>query len=88
MDTKVKTHTFVPNPSLNGGEQILLNTDIYLNSEGKAYLNQSWHLYSYTNSVELNISGSILTPEILRRLADELETAIKTAEDSFSSRIK
>jgi hypothetical protein len=70
-------HVFSFNPKDNGGEQLLLST--YISKHG--IYEQRLSLQSYGNSATLELSGSFLSPRLLRRLADELETAINSNLD-------
>lgn len=81
-DRLLNNHTFVFNPSENGGESLSLHTKIHSNGDpGKngIYLNQILTLMSYCNSASFNFLGFMITPEVLRKLADELEVALKEA---------
>lgn len=71
-----------------GGESLLLTTKIFSNGDpikiknGKIvsgiYLNQELTLQSYSNSASFNLVGTVFTPSILRRMADELEKEINS----------
>jgi hypothetical protein len=63
-------HVFVFNPNNNGGESLSLVTEFFKN-----YASQNLSLQSYGNSATFNLDYSIITPDILRKLANELETA-------------
>ena len=70
-------HVFLFNPDKNGGEALLLTTE--LTTTG--LLIQELSLYSYGNSATFTTSD-MFTPSILRELADELEAwLIKTKKD-------
>ena len=75
----LKTHTFCFNPNDNGGESLFLTTkfisngDKITNKDG-VYVNQELTLQSYCNSSSINLSGTTLTSENLRKLANQLET--------------
>lgn len=73
----LKTHSFNFTPGNNGGESLVLNTEFYSNGDpglGGIYTIQQLTLHSYCNSITLNLSTSIFTPEILRDLANQLES--------------
>ena len=81
MNSLLDRHVFVFNPSNNGGESLCLTTEFYSNGDpGEAgiYTNQEFTLSSYFNSASFNFLGQ-MTPENLRRLADELELAQEEA---------
>lgn len=72
----VKTHTFIINPSENSGEQLSLCTEFIPNGDpGVVFTNQSITLQSYCNCTTISLFGAQITPEILRQLANELDTA-------------
>ena len=79
MNKPLKTHTFNLNDDSNGGESILLTTSFYDANEGKypdvleIFTNQELTLHSYANSASFNFTDSVLTPDKLRQLANELE---------------
>jgi hypothetical protein len=76
----IERHVFVFNPQDNGGESLSLRTDICSNGDpGGIFLNQEISLQSYCNSATFNLAGATLTPELLRKLADELEAAMVKA---------
>lgn len=66
-------HNFTFNKEDNGGESLSLMTEFYFDVEGGIYMTQRLTLASYRNSASFDLSGVSLTPELLRRLADELE---------------
>jgi hypothetical protein len=81
-DKKVGRLTFVFNEKDNGGEQLVLTTDLYHNGDpGGFYTNQELSLNSYSNSASFNLTGCQLTPEKLRELANQLDKMISTAKD-------
>lgn len=80
----IATHVFNIDENQNGGESLILKTDIFHNGdEGKSeeiiFLNQELTLNSYANSASFNLAGTTLTPKKLRELADSIEKAIKMA---------
>lgn len=71
----LKTHTFVFNPKDNGGEQLTLTTKFVSNGDkGVALYDQELSLNSYCNVASFHILGAPITPSILRKLANELES--------------
>ena len=64
----------VVNPKDNGGEQLLITTVI---EEGEIR-EQTISLQSYCNACSLHLCGAVLTPEFLRRLADDIETGLQS----------
>ena len=68
MQKIIKTSTFVVNPHDNGGEQIIITTKFYDNTN----ISQEITMGSFSNSVTFNLAGAVLTPEVLRDLADQL----------------
>ena len=74
----IKNHTFTFNQDANGGEQVELVTKFLDNGDdGKEgiIIQQELIMQSYSNAVTLHLCGAVLTPELLRRLADELVEA-------------
>lgn len=69
------THTFTFNPQDNGGEQLILTTKWYDNGDNEVFTFQELSLESYYNSASFHLSGAQITPETLRKLANELEQA-------------
>lgn len=76
---------FVFNKKDNGGESLSLTTswidngdDIGPECDG-IYLNQELSLQSYSNSASFNLCGAIITPSILRDLANKLEQGYNKA---------
>lgn len=67
-----KRHVFTVNPNDNGGEQIHIVTD-YVHDGYTGWLEQSIELGSYKNTASLTITGDVLTPKMLRQLANELD---------------
>lgn len=71
-------HYFIINPDDNGGESLSLKTKYYLDRKYREVTyNQELTLQSYCNSATFTLCGVVLTPEILRKLADELEFEIR-----------
>ena len=75
MNQKVDKLTSVMNPEENGGESLTITTEFYDNGDktNNIYLNQTITLNSYGNSASFNLIGSPLTPEVLRKLAEDIE---------------
>lgn len=80
-------HVFCFDPNNRGGESLLLVTNFIDNGDYKAglgdtgiFLNQELTLHSYCNSATFNLCGTPLTPENLRKLANELESAMIEAK--------
>ena len=73
MTNYIKTHYFTFNENSNGGEQLLLTTYFYKSqTSGEISTIHELTLNSYENKAGFTLSG-ILTPDILRKLADELD---------------
>lgn len=74
----LESSVFTFNPEGNGGEALSLRTTFEDNGDldGKKsiYLVQEITLQSYSNSVTIHLQDGSLTPEVLRRLANELES--------------
>lgn len=71
-------HFFEFNTDSNGGESVTLSTEITRDGD----LQQELSLTSYYNSASFNLCN-ILTPENLRKLANELESFLNIR--SFNS---
>jgi hypothetical protein len=69
---KVKTHTFNLTPQNNGGEAIILKTKL-TGKDGGVQGEQELILQSYGNSASFNLGSILFTPDVLRKLANELE---------------
>ena len=65
---KENLHVFCFNPKENGGQSIHLVTTINSNN-----ISQSLELNCFGNCSSLQFGDGIFTPDILRKLADELE---------------
>lgn len=85
-DPVILEHTYNLSPRANGGESLRLKTKFFWNQENSEgiYWNQDLILQSYSNSSTLNLIGTILTPKLLRQLADALEEA----QDKAKSNVK
>lgn len=81
MSQEIARKVFVFNPKDNGGEQLILVTKIFDNGDEKdnIYIEQELILHSYSNSASFNLAAITLTPEVLRKLANELESQLITA---------
>jgi hypothetical protein len=84
MDNIIDSHSFCFNPKDNRGEAVILHTGFYDNGDEEVYTMQSLILNSYGRSATIEL-GSIFTPEILRKLANELESAKIHAESGLPS---
>lgn len=72
-------HVFCFNEEDNGGESCLLITDFWDNGDGVIsgmFTIQEFELNSYCNSAKICLQGVQITPEKLRKLADELDLEI------------
>lgn len=79
--TPIKTHYFRFNPRDNAGEAMSLKTSFYWNGEVDGiFWNQELTLQSYQNSTTLSLYGAAISPEDLRQLADEMESALQEAK--------
>lgn len=82
-EQKLHRHVFCFDPNNRGGEAFLLTTEFIDNgdkNENSIFLNQQLTLHSYCNSATFNLCGTPLTPENLRKLANELESAMIEAK--------
>ena len=75
MENEMSRHVFSFNKRDNGGEQLILVTNICHNGDGVdgIYYSQELTLCSYCNSAILSFSGIQITPNLLGQLANELE---------------
>ncbi len=76
----VHRHVFVFNPLDNGGESLTLITEFTDNGDRTIFYNQTLSLQSYSNSASFELYGIAMTPQILRKLANELEKEILKAK--------
>lgn len=74
-EKEISKHTFVFNPNDNGGEGLDLITHFIDNGVEEVYTHQELVLNSYCNCAIFNLMGAQITPENLRELANQLETA-------------
>jgi len=80
-DKLLKRHVFCFNEHDNGGESLLLTTEMFANGDPDGvYINQELSLQSYCNSASFHLSGATITPALLRKLANELETVENEAK--------
>lgn len=79
MEKQIHTHVFNLSPKTNGGEALVLTTDFFDNGDNEPLLRQKLTLNSYCNTASFNLEGTILTPKLLRKLANELEENLNKA---------
>lgn len=79
-DKKIGHHNFNFTPNANGGESVYVTTTFFDN--GEVYYTQELTLMSYCNCATFHLQGSPLTPEMLRKFADELEQKLKTVKEN------
>ncbi len=72
-------HCFAFNPTDNGGEQLTLHTVFEDNGDDEPIMSQRLTLQSYCNAAHFELSGVTITPESLRKLANELESKLVEA---------
>lgn len=80
QDTELARFSFNFDKTAKGGESLILTTKYIANGDpitesGGVYINQTLTLHSYCNSASFDLYGIILTPEVLRELANKLESA-------------
>jgi hypothetical protein len=81
-DEVLERHVFTFNRKDNGGEQVTLTTKIRHNGDPEGvYFEQEFSLQSYCNSASFTLIGAPLTPDLLRKLANELESATIRAKE-------
>lgn len=76
-------HVFCFDPANRGGGALLLKTYFINNgdeNDNSVFMNQELTLNSYCNSATFNLYGTLLTPETLRKLANELESEMIEAK--------
>lgn len=85
MDTERLSEVYmILNPESNGGEQVSIVVEIFDNGDYDAnstYTLGKVSIQSYGNSASMSLPN--ITPELLRKFADELETEIAKAKKSF-----
>ncbi len=88
-DKQISKHVFTFNEHDNGGESLTLKTNTIWNGDRDGiYLNQELSLQSYCNSASFNLWGATITPESLRKLADELENLINESKEIANNMIE
>lgn len=81
MEFKSAHHVFNLSPEENGGESLILKSNLSLDpGNTEPYLTQELTLQSYGNSATFNLCGIQLTPSNLRKLADELALFLNKPE--------
>ena len=81
-DKMVGRNIFVFNKHDNGGEHLVLVTEVFYNGDpppNNIYYNQKLTLHSYCNSATFALHGAAITSDSLRELADELDNLEKNA---------
>jgi hypothetical protein len=72
----------------NSGESLALDTEFFWNGddglENSIFWNQRLTLHSYSNSASFDLTTNLLTPQVLRKIADELEKAENEAKEKLS----
>jgi hypothetical protein len=76
MTKEIGRYAFDFSPYLNGGESLTLLTTFLFDGDPEPYLYQELCLNSYGNRAMFSLGSIMLTPEILRKLADELDKEI------------
>lgn len=72
MEKKIANHSFTFNPKDNGGEAVSLITEYFKNGDGTIFTNQKICAECYGIFVsELQLYGVSITPDILRKLAND-----------------
>lgn len=74
-------HVFSFNPDDNSGESLTLVTNFHFQDNKSYQYSQSLDLQSYGNSASFCLCGAQLTPENLRKLANELDKACIQAQE-------
>ena len=74
-EKEITRHAFDFAPQVNGGETITLLTKVFQvgDHDDERNVVQELTLSSYCNSASFNLAGILLTPTVLRKLADELD---------------
>ena len=62
-------------PSMHGGQEVTIETDVYIDSTGDIAISQEIRLNSHGNSASINLGVNALSPAALRSLADQIEEA-------------
>jgi len=83
----MKKHVFNFDPFDSSGESLTLTTNFVPNGDpGVILLEQKLTLMSNCNSATFNLCGTPLTPEKLRRLANELDNSISVAKSKLKDK--
>ena len=84
-EKKLGKHIFDFGP--NGGEGLSLETTFIDNGDGVngIYLNQILTLQSYGNSASFELCATTFTPELLRKLANELDEELAKIKGKLSN---
>jgi len=69
------THTFALNPNANGGEAVSLSTTV--DHQG-LITHQTLEVNSYGNVVTVTLGDAVMSPEVLRRIASDMEQYFNT----------
>jgi hypothetical protein len=82
-----KRLSYAFNKTSNGGEQLILTTDIHetlplIDGDRDVFITQELTLCSYTNSATFQLSGAIMSSDHLRKLADLLDLEISKVKDT------
>jgi len=83
QDKPLQKHYFEVPPDTNGGESVSIETKFFSNGDPMPdglIIKQVITLSSYSNRVSFFLEGNVLTPEILRDLADQLDRKIEQIE--------
>lgn len=80
QDTELARFSFNVDKTAKSCESLILTTKYIANGDpitesSGVYINQTLTLHSYYNSVSFNLYGITITPEVLRELANKLESA-------------
>lgn len=87
MRDLIRRHNWVVNPTEKGINQLTIVTEFFDTGDDVVFTAQKIVLDSHMNSVELKL-GFAITPQELRRLADELEKEEERANNQLSEIIK
>jgi hypothetical protein len=87
MDELLKTFVFKFNPHVNRRGSVISFTTKFYNHNNSVDFDQEFSLDGAGNSAHICLSTCKITPEILRKLADELEVAEKECKQIIQKRI-
>ncbi len=79
-------HCYKFNPQDNGGEQVSLVTTMLDNGEN-VIINQEIELQSYCNSASIKLYGAVLSPDMLRDMANQLESELIKAKAKMEEKL-